>query len=144
VAGYFEYYAEVARDQNLLFLVEAVAHDLGALVESAWRANAPQRQQLLERFVVFDGRAPKPLSGVKRAQAILASYLLLNNHTGAADSLRQAFAALPPEFVRGLRDDLLRVTREKFWEVNERRLNVDYVPPAQRPILKTFLEGLNR
>lgn len=143
VAGYFEYYADVAREQNLLFLVEVVAHDLGALVQSAWQAKAPQRQQLLERFIAFNASAPKPLRGVKKAQAILASYFLLNDQTEPADSLRQAFAALPPDFIRSVRDELLGVKREKFWEVNERRLNVDYVPPAQRAKLQEFLDRLD-
>jgi hypothetical protein len=142
-AGYFEYYARVAREQNLAFLVEIVAHDLGVLVESAWRSNAPQRQQLLDRFIAFDCGAPIPLSGVKKAQAVLASYFLLNDHNAAAASLRLAFAGLPAEFLRALREDLLRVTREKFWEVNERRMNVDYVPPAQKLKLQEFFDGLN-
>lgn len=144
VAGYFEYYAEVAREQNLLFLVEVVAHDLGTMVQSAWQAKAPQRQQLLERFIAFNSRAPKPLSGVKKAQAILASYFLLNDQTAQAESLRQAFITLAPDFIRSLRDDLLGVTREKFWEVNERRLNIDYVPSGQRIKLQEFLDSLVR
>ena len=41
-----------------------------------------------------------------------------------------------------LTDDLLRITREKFWEVNERRMNIDFVPDAQRAYLRKFLESV--
>ena len=32
--------------------------------------------------------------------------------------------------------------REKYWEVNERRMNMEYVTPEQREILRRFLEEL--
>jgi hypothetical protein len=34
------------------------------------------------------------------------------------------------------------VRREKYWEVNERRMNLDYVPPEQREILRELLAEL--
>lgn len=142
IARYFEYYARLAREQNLLFAVEIIAYDLGALVESAWQAGLPQREALLERFVAFDRHAPRPLGGVKKAQAILASAFLLQGQTEPVATLRRAFAGLSEDFIHAVRDELLSVTREKFWEVNERRLNVDYVPPAQRARLVEFFASL--
>ncbi len=142
IARYFEYYARLAREQNLLFAVEIMAYDLGALVEAAWQANLPQRAALLERFVAFDRHAPRPLSGVKKAQAILASAFLLQGEAEPVATLRRAFAGLSEDFIHAVRDELLSVTREKFWEVNERRLNVDYVPPQQRAWLVEFFASL--
>lgn len=142
IARYFEYYARLAREQNLLFAVEIMAYDLGALVSAAWQANLPQRTALLERFVAFDRHAPRPLSGVKKAQAILASAFLGRGETEPVAILRRAFAGLSEDFIHAVRDELLSVTREKFWEVNERRLNVDYVPPQQRAWLVEFFASL--
>src|SRR5262245_61153234 len=79
VAYYFEYYGQVAREAGLSFLVSAIAHDLGLLVQSAFQSQAPNRQALLERFLNYDLKTRQPLPGVKKAHAILASYLMLNS-----------------------------------------------------------------
>jgi hypothetical protein len=142
IAYYFRYYGRVARDLQLPFVVEAVAHDLGTLVRDAWQANAPNRQQMLEDFLRYDSAAPHPLAGVKKAHAILASYFLLTGQPEPAAFIRTSFAALDPVFVHLLAEDLLHVTREKYWEVNERRMNIDYVPDAQRIHLREFLESV--
>lgn len=142
IAYYFRYYGQVARDLGLLFVVEAVAHDFGTLVQDAWRAQAPNRQQLLEDFLRYDSAAPRPLAGVKKAQAILAGYFLMAGQVEPAVIIRNSFADLEAPFLRTLGDDLLRITREKFWEVNERRMNIDYVPEAQRAYLREFLESV--
>jgi hypothetical protein len=143
VAYYFQYYAQIARDNGLTFIVESVAHDLGDLVRAAWRADAPNRQKLLERFLEYDAHVRQPLPGVKKAQAILASYFLVSGQAEAASAIRAHFAHLEPAFVQRLRDELLRITREKYWEINERRMNIDYVPDAQRAKLQEFFESLS-
>lgn len=142
IAYYFRYYGQVARDLGMPFVVEAVAHDFGTLVRDAWQINASNRQQMLEDFLRYDAAAPRPLAGVKKAQAILASYFLMAGQPEPAALIRQSFANLDSPFLQSLADDLLHVTREKYWEVNERRMNIDYVPDAQRAHLREFLESL--
>ena len=142
IAYYFQYYGQLARDTGLAFIVEVVAHDLGTLVQHSWETGAPNRQKLLERFMLYDAQVAKPLPGVKKAQAILASYFLLAGEAEPAALIRSIFVNLEPAFIRLLADDLLHVRREKYWEVNERRINVDYVPDAQREKLREFLESL--
>lgn len=142
IAFYFGYYGQVARDSQLPFVVEAVAHDLGSIVRHAWETNAPNRQKLLNRFLHYDSQAKAPLPGVKRAHALLASYFLLAGYSEPADLIRKSFAGLDATLLRNLADDLLSVKREKYWEVNERRMNMDYVPEAQRKKLQEFLDSL--
>jgi hypothetical protein len=142
IAYFFEYYAQMARDSSLLFLVIIAAHELGDLVRFAWDTKAPNRQKLLERFMHLDLQEPQPLAGVKKAQAILASYFLRAGQTEAADLIRHSFAGLPPAFVAEMRDDLLHIRRETYWEITEHRANIDYVPDAQREKLKEFLDSL--
>jgi hypothetical protein len=36
----------------------------------------------------------------------------------------------------------MAVRREKYWEVNERRMNMEYVPDVQRERLREFLGTL--
>src|SRR5258706_8177526 len=96
IAYYFEYYGQVARDSGLTFLVTIAAHELGDLVRFAWDAQAPNRQKLLERFMHFDLEEPQPLTGVKNAQAILASYCLRAGLPEPAEPIRRRYASLPP------------------------------------------------
>ena len=142
IAFYFQYYGQVARDTQQTFVAEAVAYDLGALVQAAWKTGAPNREQLLERFLHYDEQARHPLKGVKKAQAILASALLQYGQPQAAATIQAAWRHLEPDLVRQVRDELLFVQREKFWEVNERRMNIDYVPAPQRERLHDFFAAL--
>lgn len=142
IGYYFQYYGEVARDNGIPFLVETGAHDLGALVQHAWATEAPNRHKLLDRFLEYDHVAPSPLRGVKKAQAILASYFILAGEDEAASQIRKSFANLDSEFIASLREDLEHVRRERYWEITERRTNMDYVPDAQRGKLLQFLDSL--
>lgn len=142
IAYYFQYYARIARDMGMTFVVEAVAHDLGALVKVTWSASASNRERLLERFLEFDAQANPPLPGVKKAQAILASYFLLNGDEVPARRIRKTFALLDHDFKRLLQEELLHIKREKYWEINDRRINIDYVPDDQRDKLREFFKGL--
>ena len=142
IAYYFEYYGQLARDNEMSFIVEAAAHDLGRLAWHAWQSGAPNRQKLLERFLHFDVKTTPPLPGVKKAQAILASQLLVAGQAEAAELIERHFVGLDPAFVAELADDLRHVRQEKFWEISERRVNLDYVPDPQREKLREFFEKL--
>ena len=143
IAYYFEYYGQVARDSGLPFLVSAIAHDLGLLVQSAFQSWAPNRQTLLERFLNYDLKTKLPLPGVKKAHAILASYLMLNNQVEQVALIRASFQGLNREMIKEIGDELLQITRQDYWEVNERRINMDYVPDIQREQLRQFFESLD-
>jgi hypothetical protein len=142
IAYYFQYYAQAARDMGLNFVVETIAHDLGELVRSAWEHGYPNRQKLLERFLQFDRPDAEPLAGVKKAQAILAGYFLLHGHEPQAAAIRDSFRGLPAPLLAGMQDDLLHVRREKFWEINDRRVNMDYVPAPQRAQIAELFAAL--
>lgn len=143
IAFYFATYGRVARENKLRFVVETVARDLGVLVQQAWRDHAPNRQALLDLFLGYDRSARKPLEGVKKAQAILASYLLLLGQAAPVVLIRREFQGLAPEFLQEIREDLLHIRREKYWEVSERRENIDYVPAEQREKLREFLDSVS-
>jgi hypothetical protein len=142
VAYYFDYYGMAAREQGLPFVVETVAHDLGALVKKAWQTESPIRGTLLDRFLQYDRQAKAPLAGVKKAHALLASYFLHSGEKEPADLIRQSFRGLDPEFIGRLKGELLRVTSQKYWEVSERRMNIEFVPESQRARLREFFDGL--
>ncbi len=123
-------------------MVEAVAHDLGVLVKEAWKKDSSNRDQLLERFLHYDPKGAPILPGVKKAQALLASYFLFTGQDEPAGLIRKAFRGLDRNFIHTLKEDLLQVTRQKYWEVSERRMNIEFVPTPQRERLREFFDGL--
>jgi hypothetical protein len=143
IGFYFQYYARASLDAGLPFAVETIAHDLAALVRRAWEARSPAREKLLERMLAFDREvSPKPLAGVKKALAILAGFYLLQGDEGAAERVAGAFRGLDRGFVDTLRDDIVHVRRERYWEVTDRRVNLDYVPADQREKVEAFFASV--
>jgi hypothetical protein len=139
IAYYFAYYGQIARDMQLSFVVDAAAHDLAALVRHAWEAQSPMAERLLESFLRYDGAGSL---GVAKAQAILGSYFVMTDRAAAAAQVRERLRLLESARIERLSAELMAVRREKYWEVNERRLNMEYVPDVQRERLREFLAGL--
>jgi len=139
IAYYFSYYGQIARDMELTFVVDAAAHDLGALVRHAWEAQSPIAERLLEAFLRYDGAGSL---GVAKAQAILGSYFVMTEREAAAAQVRQRLRLLESSRRERLTAELMAVRREKYWEVNERRMNMEYVPDEQRARLREFLGEL--
>jgi hypothetical protein len=139
IAYYFAYYGQIARDMQLNFVVDAAAYDLGALVRHAWEAQSPMADRLLESFLRYDGAGSL---GVAKAQAILGSYFLMTDRAAAAAQVRERLRLLESGRIERMSAELMAVRREKYWEVNERRMNMEYVPDAQRERLREFLGAL--
>jgi hypothetical protein len=139
IAYYFAYYGQIARDMQLSFVVDAAAHDLGALVRHAWETQSPIAERLLESFLRYDGAGSL---GVAKAQAILGSYFVMTDRAPAAAQVRERLRLLESTRLDRLTTELMAVRREKYWEVNERRMNMEYVPDVQRERLREFLGAL--
>src|SRR4029079_5576548 len=86
IAYYFAYYGQIARDMQLAFVVDAAAHDLGALVRHASETQSPIAERLLESFLRYDGGGSL---GVAKAQAILGSYFVMTERAAAAGHVRE-------------------------------------------------------
>jgi len=142
IAYYFEYYGQAARQGQLPFVVETVAHDLGYLVRRAWETGAANKDKLLERFLHLDRQAASPLPGVLKAQALLAGYFLLSGQTDPVAQIRNNFQNLDPTSIASLKEDVIHVKRRNYWEIGERRMNIDYVPEPQREKVREFFESL--
>jgi hypothetical protein len=142
IAYYFEYYGQAAREGQLPFVVETVAHDLGYLVRRAWETGAANKEKLLERFLHLDHQAASSLPGVLKAQALLAGYFLLSGQTDPVVQIRNNFQNLDPTWIASLKEDVIHVKRRNYWEIGERRMNIDYVPEPQREKVEEFFESL--
>ncbi|RKY87599.1 hypothetical protein DRQ11_05795 [candidate division KSB1 bacterium] len=143
IANYFKYYGQLALNLQLPFILETAAHDLRVLNEKAYQVGFSAISELLEVFL----RVDKPpgsrfeevaLRGVRKSQAILASFYLLHNEETLARRIYDDMKLEPWERLCSIRDEILNVEKERFWEVTDRWVNFDYVDPKRKEKLKEF------
>jgi len=143
IARYFKYYGLVSFGAKLPFILETVAYDLCELNEIAFEKDSPAARELLRIFLQVDKESESEvqevsLRGVRKAQVKLATFYLQN---GADDWARDIFHDMEPERrdrLASIRDELLNVQSSEFWEISDRGVNFDYLPPERKRELVTF------
>jgi hypothetical protein len=143
VGKYLAYYGQTAHAMDLGFVTETAAHDLSALCERAFETNARCHDVLLRTFLEVDKEAEtkvqeRTLRGVRKAQAKLASYYLLNGAEAHARSIFRDMAHEAPERLASIETELAAVTSKDFWEVTDRGVNFDYVDTMRKEQLAVF------
>jgi hypothetical protein len=139
IAGHFKYYARLAHASGMGFITETAAYDLCALCEVASARKSPAHDRLLAIFLEIDDRAEeRALRGVRKAQAKLASFYLVNGEAARAQKIYEDMKNESPERLRSIRDEMLAITSKDFWEVVDRGTNFDYVSAARKEKLHQF------
>lgn len=143
IARYFRYYGRVSFDVKLPFILETVAYDLCALNETAFDRGAPVAHDILKIFLEVDKESEgevqeASLRGVRKAQVKLATHYLLNGNEEWAREIHRDMCSERPERMAGIRDELLAVQSRDFWEISDRGVNFDYLPPEQKQKLIVF------
>jgi hypothetical protein len=151
VAGYIKYYGHVSFNMKLAFVTETVAYDLCALCETAHAIKSPVESKLLQTFLEVDQPAmdggdvaETGLRGVRKAQAKLATYYIVEDAEPLARRIFDDMRNEKPERLRSIRDELLSIESEDFWEVIDRGANFDYLTPARKDALRTFFSWFPR
>jgi hypothetical protein len=145
IARYFKYYGLTSYSVKLPFILETVAYDLCTLNELAYDRESPASRELLRIFLQVDKESETAvqeasLRGVRKAQIKLATYYL---HHGATELARQVYEDMreeKPERLGSIRDELLGVSSAEFWEISDRGVNFDYLPPERKDRLLEFFE----
>lgn len=145
VAGHFKYYAQTAQVMKLAFLTETVAFDLCTLNELAYELDSPGRDELLRIFLQVDketegDQQESSLRGVRKAQVKLATYYLQKGDEGLARKIFRDMKHERSDRLRSIRAELLAVTTNEFWEVNDRGVVFEYVEPDRRKLIQTFFD----
>ena len=143
VAGHFRYYGQLAHGLGLAFVTETCAYDLAALCEVAYERKAPSHDKALAALLDLDRKAETDeqetmLRGVRKAQAKLATYYLVNGNEPGARQIAQDMVEEPASRLRSIRDELLRVESKDFWEVIDRGTNFDYLDADRKRALGVF------
>jgi hypothetical protein len=143
IAFFLKYYAQIAHNMELGFVTETVAYDLATLCERAFASRAPSHDPVLKLLLEVDKEAEsqsqeKTLRGVRKAQAKLASFYLVNDGERYARQIYEDMKDEQADRLRSICDELLRIETKDFWEVIDRGTNFDYVDATRKAQLKVF------
>jgi hypothetical protein len=142
IANYFKYYGQAAL-KVMPFTIVIASNDLRMLNEKAYAINFSKRDELLEIFLELD-KPPESeaeeigFRGVRKSQAILAAFYLELGEKALARRIYQDMISEPLERMISIRDEILEVEGERFWEVTDRWINFDYVAGERREKLIEF------
>ena len=98
---------------------------------------------LLDDFLEVD-KAPETeaqeqsLRGVRKAQIKLATFYLQRGEEERARQVWRDMEQEKPERLLSIRQEMMEVTEEDFWEVVDRGYNFDYLEPSRRAELDRF------
>lgn len=142
IANYFKYYGQSAI-AVLPFTLVIASNDLRTLNQRAYTIKYAKRDELLEIFLELD-KPPESAAeeigfrGVRKSQALLAAFYLELGEEGLARKIYEDMAHEPLDRMMSIRDEILEVERERFWEVTDRWINFDYVTGPRREMLIKF------
>jgi len=143
VGGYFKYYGLTANARGIAFINETAAYDLCTLCEVAHLEGLPEENKLLEDFLDVDKQPEteaqeQSLRGVRKAQIKLATFYLQRGEEERARRVWRDMEQEKPDRLLSIRQEMIEVTEEDFWEVVDRGLNFDYLEPSRRAELDRF------
>ncbi len=143
LARFFKYYGGVSFTQKLPFILETAAYDLCALNELAYETDSPAARELLQIFLQVDRESESEeqessLRGVRKAQVKLATFYLMKNEEDLAREVFNDMSSERPERLASIRNELLAIRSSEFWEISDRGVNFDYLPPKRKRRMLEF------
>jgi hypothetical protein len=139
MAHYLGHYAWVALANGVAFVPQFLAFDLGVVAAHAFERKSPAAPALLEELMGlkhFAGLEPLPV--IVKAKAITGGTLLDMGRSAEAERLRANLADVPQDTLDQAERELLALDDPSFWEVTDRQVNFEWVPPERRPSLQKF------
>lgn len=145
IAFYFKYYGEIGLQKGIGFVLYNAAFDLGSLVAKAYDKKLPNIKEILLIFMELEDNIDKKtdvfaLSGVRKSQLILATYLLSRGDKDLLPIIAEDLKNESFDFLIKLRNMLLDVKDRKYWEITDRGYNFEYIDDTQKNYLKLFYE----
>lgn len=138
IARHFVYYANMAHAYGMVFAPQLAVFDLGYIVRRAYEQKAPAAGELLDIALSMPHCHGQDFHTLAiKAKLILGGFFLETGRDAEATRARDNLADVPADEVRLAAAELLDAPRV-FFEVTDRQLNLQWVPPERRQPLQRF------
>jgi hypothetical protein len=145
IGSYFRYYASHALAHGLHFVPQIVAFDLVWLISRALEAHCPAATDLLGDLLSLGHQDPSDAGKLLlKAKLILGGYLVEHGKEPEAERVRENLNDVPAPVLNAAMQELVCQTEQTYWEVTDRQIGFEWVPPERRGPLKAFVESLGR
>ncbi|MDX2086609.1 MAG: DUF2254 family protein [Kofleriaceae bacterium] len=142
IGKHFAYYAEMARRHGLVFAPQLAVFDLGFVTRRAYERVSAAAPELLHEVLALPHRTKDDVHSMAvKAKLILGGFFVENKHVAEAELVRRNLVDVPAGEIVKAEAELLAAERS-FFEVTDRQLNVEYVPPERREPLRKFCASL--
>jgi hypothetical protein len=142
IGSHFAYYAYMARTYGMLFAPQLALFDLGYVTRRAYERASPAAGDLLKVVLALPHRTGNDLHTMAvKAKLILGGFFVENDLEAEAEIVRKNLRDVDTNNVERAEAELLAADRS-FFEVTDRQLNLEYVPPERREPLRQFCDSL--
>lgn len=145
VATYIKFYGQLAFALNTGFILETAAYDLCSLLERVHERGDETHDHLLVKVFLELDREPEggktqeaSLRGVRKAQIKLATHYLVHGDEKSAQRIFHDMRGERRERIDSIRAELEAVTDPEYWEVSDRGITFEWLPPERRAMLPRF------
>ena len=134
----FVYYAQMAERYGMVFAPQLALFDLGYVTRRAYENVSPAAADLLALVLAMPHEHGGDVHSLAvKAKLILGGFLLETRHDAEAELVRANLSEVDVEEIQRARADLLAADRV-FFEVTDRQLNLEFIPPERREPLNRF------
>lgn len=142
IGKHFAYYAEMARKFGMVFAPQLAIFDLGFVTRRAYERASPAAGELLQEVLLLPHRTGDDLHSMAvKAKLILGGFFVENRYEAEAALVRANLHDVATREIEAAEAALLAAERS-FFEVTDRQLNLEYVPPERRDPLRKFCASL--
>jgi hypothetical protein len=140
IVRHLRFYGNLARAQGISFVYELAAADVGAVVEVAFASESSVAGEAFAEFRRFRDGDPPPR--LVKAEASLLVTLRQAGRAAEAKQVEEDLRTARPADLAAARADFAATDDPVFWEVTDRQINLDYIPPESRAAVLEFLDRL--
>lgn len=144
VGKHFSYYAAMARTYGMVFAPQLAIFDLGYMTRRAFERASPAAADLLREVLALPHRTGDDVHSMAvKAKLILGGFFVANRLDAESELLRKNLGDVDGLEIERSEAELLAADRS-FFEVTDRQLNLEWVPPERREPLRRFCGSLHR
>jgi hypothetical protein len=142
IGAHFAYYAVMARTYGMIFAPQLALFDLGYVTRRAYERASPAAGDLLTIALAMPHRSGNDLHTMAvKAKIILGGFFIENKRDAEAELVRKNLSDVDVMHVERAEQELLAADRS-FFEITDRQLNLEFIPPERRKPLHEFCASL--